>query len=333
MSTQMIDAIQNEFSKEVAAKYLGHVLDIEAEVAESKFLATRNGIGIIPQAEVLAFKGKAKMGKSQFEYFLVGALLGRNAQGIKPAQEHYKILLFDTEQSQTSLKKCCQRALRFAGLPDNKNDYRFLPFYLRPLSIEDRKETIVEAIKQEQPDIIFIDGIRDLLHDFNDLKESNEIIQWLLQLTAEYACTIVCVLHQNKGKDDGNMRGHLGTELLNKLAECYEVSKKDGKFYITCTDSRNVPCDDFAFSIDADGNYKEESLISKVNDERIAKIQRILKLCFEKQFKYGYNELRSAYALEAAVSESTARRAIAEAKDNDYIIVENGKYQLNPHNQ
>ncbi|EJX06901.1 hypothetical protein EVA_04985, partial [gut metagenome] len=26
------------------------------------------------------------------------------------------------------------------------------------------------------------------------------------------------------------MRGHLGTELLNKLTDCFEVSKKDGKF-------------------------------------------------------------------------------------------------------
>lgn len=329
----VINSIQAEFNKDVSAKYRNHVLDIEAEVAESKFLASRNGIGIIPQGEVLALKGKAKMGKSQFEYFLVGALLGRMSQGIKPTQEHYKILLFDTEQSQTSLKKCCQRALRFAGLSDKKNDYRFLPFYLRPISIDERKETIVEAVRQEHPDIIFIDGVRDLLNDFNDLKESNEIIQWLLHLTAEYGCTIVCVLHQNKGKEDGNMRGHLGTELLNKLAECYEVSKKDGRFCITCTDSRNVPCDDLTFSIDADGNFKEETALSRTNDEYILEIQRILKLCFDKQSEYGYNELVKEYALEAASSESTAKRRIGEAKKNDYLITNNGKYQLNPRTQ
>lgn len=329
----VINSIQSEFDKEVSAKYRNHILDLEAEVAESRFLATRNGIGIIPQGEVLALKGRAKMGKSQFEYFLIGALLGRLSQGIKPTQERYKILLFDTEQSQTSLKKCCQRALRFAGLSDKKNDYRFLPFYLRPISIDERKETIVEAIRQEHPDIVFIDGVRDLLRDFNDLKESNEVIQWLLRLTSDYGCTIVCVLHQNKGKEDGNMRGHLGTELLNKLAECYEVSKKDGKFCITCTDSRNVPCDDIAFSIDAEGNFKEEVTLSKNNDEYIIEIQRILKLCFGKQNEYTYNALVKEYALEAAISESTAKRRIGEAKRNDYLITNNGKYLLNPHNQ
>ena len=66
----VINSIQAEFNKDISAKYRNHILDIEAEVAESKFLASRNGIGIIPQGELLALKGKAKMGKSQFEYFL-----------------------------------------------------------------------------------------------------------------------------------------------------------------------------------------------------------------------------------------------------------------------
>ena len=47
----VINSIQAEFNKDVSAKYRNHVLDIEAEVAESKFLASRNGIGIIPQDE------------------------------------------------------------------------------------------------------------------------------------------------------------------------------------------------------------------------------------------------------------------------------------------
>ena len=103
---------------------------------------------------------------------------------------------------------------------------------MRPLTIEERRKTIEDAIKEEKPDIIFIDGVRDLLQDFNSLEQSNELIQWLLSLTAEYGCTIVSVLHQNKSKEDGNMRGHLGTELLNKLTDCFEVSKKDESFLL-----------------------------------------------------------------------------------------------------
>jgi hypothetical protein len=94
-----------------------------------------------------------------------------------------------------------------------------------------------------------------------------------------------------------------------------------------------VSCDDLAFSIDADGNFKEEATLSRTNDEYILEIQRILKLCFDKQSEYGYNELVKEYALEAASSESTAKRRIGEAKKNDYLITNNGKYQLNPRTQ
>ena len=186
-------------------------------------------------------------------------------------------------------------------------------------------------VAAEKPDIVFIDGVRDLLQDFNSLEQSNDLIQWLLSLTAEHGCTIVSVLHQNKSKDDGNMRGHLGTELLNKLTDCFEVSKKDGKFLVSCTDSRNVPCADLAFSIDAEGNFQpEEASSGDKSSARAAEIQRVLKLCFKDKASMRYGELVEAYHLEAAVTDRTAKTHIKEAKDNDFISVQNGLYSLSP---
>lgn len=324
--------IQSEFRAEESA-YKKYVLDLSLPINEPKYLFSIGGTPTIPAGELIGLKGRAKQGKSQFEYILIAAMLaGVNKNNIKPLQAEYKALLFDTEQSQASLKKCCQRALNYAGLPTEKNDDRFIPFFLRPASIDERKTTIENAIKEEKPDIVFIDGVRDLLQDFNNLEQSNELIQWLLSLTATYGCTIVSVLHQNKSKEDGNMRGHLGTELLNKLTDCFEVSKKDGKFLVTCTDSRNVPCADTAFSIDATGNFREESTETENRDKtRIEDIQRVLKLCFDKSHSYGYRELIEAYQMEDASSESTAKRRINEAKKNNFIIVgSDGKYTLNP---
>lgn len=329
-------AEQSKFKAEITEdrfRYRNHVLDLTLPTNEPKYLFSIGGVPTIPAGELIGIKGKAKQGKSQWEYILIAVMLaGINRGTAKPLQDRYKVLLFDTEQSQISLKKCCQRALQFAGLPTEKNDIRFLPFFMRPLTIEERRQTIEDAVREEHPDIIFIDGVRDLLADFNNLTESNDLIQWLMQLTAEHGCTIVSVLHQNKAKEDGNMRGHLGTELLNKLTDCFEVSKKDGKFIVTCTDSRNVPCADFAFSIDAEGCFSIEDTTEASKDTaRAADIQRVLRLCFEKSYSYGYNELVSAYTLEDATSESTAKRRIAEAKKNDFIQVgSDGKYVLSP---
>ena len=224
---QELAAEQQKIKAEITEdkfKYKNHVLDLSLPANEPTFLFSIGGIPTIPLGELVGIKGRAKMGKSQFEYYLIAVMLAGAFRGtVKPLQDRYKILLFDTEQSQVSLKKCCQRALKYAGLPIDKNDVRFLPFFMRPLSIAERRKVVEDAVREEKPDIIFIDGVRDLLQDFNSLEQSNDLIQWLMQLTAEHGCTIVSVLHQNKSKDDGNMRGHLGTELLNKLTDCFEV--------------------------------------------------------------------------------------------------------------
>ena len=218
---QELSAEQMKFKAEITEdklRYRLHILDLSLPTNEPKFMFSVGGVPTIPQGELIGIKGRAKMGKSQFEYFLIAVMLAGVSRGsVKPLADRYKILLFDTEQSQASLKKCCQRALNFAGLPSDKNNECFLPFFMRPLSIEERRKVIADAVEAEKPDIVFIDGVRDLLQDFNSLDQSNDLIQWLLSLTAEHGCTIVSVLHQNKAKDDGNMRGHLGTELLNKL--------------------------------------------------------------------------------------------------------------------
>lgn len=332
----IMNVIEGEMQRAQAAlmnekdRYKVHILSLTDDIPEPKYLFRVGNVGTIPSGELVGLKGKAKQGKSQLEYYLIGCILGANTDNVKCNLHGCKTFLFDTEQSKASLKKCCGRALQMANLPLG-NYERFKPFFMRPLSIEERRHTIEDAVEAEHPDIIFIDGVRDLLQDFNSLEQSNELIQWLMGLTAKYGCTIVSVLHQNKAKDDSSMRGHLGTELLNKLTDCFEVTKKDGAFHVSCTDSRNVPCEDFAFSIDAKGNFRAEQLIKEsVADSRASEIQRVLGLCFKETSAYGFNELVRQYALEGAVSESTAKRRIGEAKAHDYLVVSNNQYQLNP---
>ena len=274
-------------------KYKAQLVDMSAPIPDADYLF-KFGDG-----ELIAITAKWKQGKSQMQYYLIAVMLACAPRGIvKPMQNSYKALLFDTEQNMRDIQCGCRRALQFAGLPTDKNDVRFQPYYLRPLSIEERKQMIESAVEAEHPDIIFIDGIRDLLKDFNNLDQSGDLIQWLLHLTAEYGCTVVCILHQNKGKEDSNMRGHLGTELVNKVSDCFEVSKKDGKFIVSCVVSRHLTAPDFAFSINAEGHYQVEDATQP--------------------------------DLEAAVSEPTAKRHIKEAKDHEFILVSNGLYSLIP---
>ena len=46
-----------------------------------------------------------------------------------------------------------------------------------------------------------------------------------MHLADEKKCCIVCILHQNKGSEDHNLRGWIGTELMNKAFEVYACEK------------------------------------------------------------------------------------------------------------
>lgn len=309
--------------------YREDVFDWDEELAEDRFFFTIGGVKAFPSCELVGIKGHAKNGKSQFQYYLIAAMLaGREIGTIKPLESVKKILLFDTEQSKPSLKKDILRALRLAGVPGDKAHETLLPFYLRPRDAEHRRKVIETAIKEEKPAIVFIDGVRDLLTDFNDLGESSELVQWLLALIAEHGCTIVCVLHQNKSKEDANMRGHLGTELANKLADCFEVTKKDEAFHVRCTESRNLPCSDFAFRINGAGDF-EAVETQQENDKAEGKLRQVFEEVFRKKPVMSYDELRNAIQRDENVTKRTAERRISTARENSIVAVdENDNYTM-----
>ena len=319
---------EEEMSKPVEPAYKQHILDLTQPIVDAEFLFSIGNIATIPKGELIAITGQAKQGKSQFEYYLIATMLGgRPLGGVSPSLKSYKVLLFDTEQSQANLQKCCQRALRFADIPDNNNDVRFIPFFLRPLMIDERVKVIEEAIKTEKPNIVFIDGIRDLLNDFNDIRASNELIQNLLRWITEYRCTIVCVLHQNKN-NSREMRGHLGTELLNKVTDCFEVRKKGGVFTVSCIASRNAPCPDLAFSIDEEGDFCIEDIPVKNDGKNVAneKRKRVLRECFSEHQSMTYTELINAYMQQGDVRKSTAKNHIKEAKEEGFLSLSDKLY-------
>ena len=84
---------------------------------------------------------------------------------------------------------------------------------------------------------------------------SRELIHKLLVLSEETHCAIVNVLHENKGADDKNMRGHLGTVLAQAAGTVLECNKsKSGVITVSCSDPRHGSTSPWSFRFDADGN-------------------------------------------------------------------------------
>jgi KaiC/GvpD/RAD55 family RecA-like ATPase len=119
-------------------------------------------------------------------------------------------------------------------------DSTFFAINLRGLGFEKRRAVVEAAVRTVQPDIVIIDGIKDLITDINDAVQATHIMEHLMALAQRYNCCIVNVLHQNKSEADRNMRGSIGTELTNKAFEVYECEylERHKVFRVTQTLSR-----------------------------------------------------------------------------------------------
>ena len=98
-------------------------------------------------------------------------------------------------------------------------------FNVRAVEWKQRRALLTEAVAYYHPDLVIVDGIRDLVNDINDGVLAQEVMEELMHLATEHNCCIVCVLHQNKSGEDHNLRGWIGTELMNKAFEVYSCEK------------------------------------------------------------------------------------------------------------
>ena len=98
-------------------------------------------------------------------------------------------------------------------------------FNVRAVEWKQRRALLTEAVAYYHPDLVIVDGIRDLVNDINDGVLAQEVMEELLHLATQAECCIVCILHQNKGSEDHNLRGWIGTELMNKAFEVYACEK------------------------------------------------------------------------------------------------------------
>ena len=160
--------------------------------------------------------GKAKSRKTFLLYLILAAALKTDTskdmvRTILP-KDKSKIIHIDTEQAEFDVSQEAKSILSMTASNSSEN----IDFYsFRALTPADRLFLIEQLIYTTKDlGILVIDGIRDLITDINSPEEATMISCKLLKWTQERHIHIIVVIHQNKG--DGNARGHVGTELINK---------------------------------------------------------------------------------------------------------------------
>lgn len=307
-----------------------HEIDLSKEYPEPKFTLRLSGVGTMPRGDIQAVKAKSKNGKSFLCSVFIASLFGCKIFNFESEENNPVVLYFDTEQNERNTAKLAVRVHTLMEWNTQENHPGFHVYTLRTMNTPDRLPFIDDVIAKRKPSVVFIDGIADLIENFNDVEQSTDLINHLMKVSADSDCCICCVLHTNKAKDDSGMKGHLGTLLLQKASDVYEVKKDGTTFRVSETDCRNQPIEDFAFSIDGHGiPFPAKSIAEDRQLARLESIKRILKECFSTADVLAYTDLVKRYQENGAVSQPTAKRAIKDAKENDLIsLIPNQGYKL-----
>jgi hypothetical protein len=191
---------------------------------------------------------------------------------------------------------------------------------------------VIEHLISTTPNVGFvaIDGIRDLLTmGINDEQEATRITSLFLKWSYDYNIHIVLLLHQNK--NDLNARGHIGTEVVNKAETIISVTKEDKSniFKVACDDSRDIPFEDFGFTISSDGLPVScdlpTSKVRKVTDPKFIASERhleVLNTLFKGDLEYTYAELRTNLSQEFNIGRDASEKFITYYKDKNGITKE-----------
>ena len=195
----------------------------EKELPKMDFLFRLFGKPCFPRRELVAITGKAKSGKTFVTSMLMACCQVSDVLSFHREPElPLRLLWYDTEQSDESTQDILRnRVMRMADGGGKLFDI----FNVRGVAWKERRKLLCEAVTRCKPDLVIVDGIRDLVNDINDGVLAQEVVEELMHLATSQKCCIVCVLHQNKSGEDRNLRGWIGTELMNKAFEVYSCEK------------------------------------------------------------------------------------------------------------
>jgi len=230
--------------EEIAAKCL--MTKDKLIISEPVLLEIMDGLNNTPlftESNISVIKGHSGVRKTTLISILIGSLL-KKGMTYNKLRSYYKdvrpVIVIDTEQGDWHAQRTYKSIL--GGL-DNDNFYYYT---ISALKSKERAKFVEYIAMKLNPCMIVIDGIRDLILNFNDIGESQELIDLILNIKSKHNCHIVNIIHLNKS--DGNSKGHLGAFLQEKSETVMNVCFTDTPGYsnVICEKKRGyAPFKDF----------------------------------------------------------------------------------------
>ena len=258
-----------------------YLLDPREDYPEPYHMLEYNGVPFSKVGGLAAISGQKKNGKSFVLTQLMAAILGNGSERtqlylpgltvpertIEYLGHEPKVLYVDTEMEKLSSAKVMRRVHWLCGWDMKYPNDRFAVLWLKNMPKDADKKAHIQrydlirlAIDVIHPDVMFIDGLRDLLSSINEEEQGTQILDYLGGAAEDRNMSIWCALHQNQSRknddDDAKMRGWIGTELGNKVSDTLVSIKTKTANGVTFTvkqqDARDKDLEDWKFEITDD---------------------------------------------------------------------------------
>lgn len=238
-------------------------LDLTQEFHEPRFTLQVGESKFAPIGGLHGLTGQPGHGKTMtFTQFIVAILRGEcgNIRYIlgeeRPAP---RVLYIDTEMEQENTLAVNARICKMMGWTFKSEHYdRFRILWLREEENRaNRWRKVLKAIWEYKPDFVFLDGLIDVIEDFNKNEECQEMIYKLMKVASYYQISLWALLHQNPGTT--KMVGHAGSFLERKATDIFVTTKKledelshkrDIHFIISQAKARGRDVEDIVFRVD-----------------------------------------------------------------------------------
>ena len=223
-------------------------LDFDEPYRPPRYTMERDGVPFADVGELHIISGKPGNGKTGLMSQLEAATLGRQFGNTLAREVGHivrdergdivtgddkrptfqvrptRILHIDTEQGKDDTIAFKNRVISMSGVPKDEAKDHFFILRLRDTELaKDRWRKILKAIYVVQPTDIFLDGMLDIVEDYNDQKECQPIIRKCMMLATYYDTSLWAVLHENPMVD--KLVGTLGSITQRKVSEIFTVIK------------------------------------------------------------------------------------------------------------
>ena len=273
-----------------------HRITPDKELPKMEFLFRLFHKPCFPRGELVALSGKAKSGKTFVSSILMALSYRSQVLSVDRIEaRRLHVLWYDTEQSEESTQDILRnRIIPMTGIPEDQFPMdSFDIFNVRAEGYDQRLPMLEAAVRHYHPDLVILDGIRDLVADINDGIVAQDCIERLMHLASDERCCIVCILHQNKSVEDRNLRGWIGTGIPYL---CSEEQLKEAMFQ-----AQKKAMEDRQSGSKTLAPFNPKYVLGKEGRKTIFDLPALFKACMDEGVEYYQDDLQAKLSLESNI--------------------------------